>query len=221
MNSSRIITGASVWMSGDLGWRISKASMGFGFEHRGPYALSRVTRYSSVPRFSNPGAACRPGRVQPRPDWDDPLRIASGSLSLRLAQLGNDGTSVAEFDVPKDGCKIGRRVGDFVVADDETLSATHAWIVPTENGALEVRDLSTGKRGCWHRIRVRRYLQLGDAILFGRSAAGDAVPSSRLVSQPDVRRISGLSEKPDLWGGWGSDVDRDAPRQSLSKRRAF
>jgi pSer/pThr/pTyr-binding forkhead associated (FHA) protein len=88
--------------------------------------------------------------------------------TLRLAQLGSDGVPVAIFNIPRYGCKIGRRMADFVVADDNAVSTTHAFIAPLENSRLEVRDLSTGN-GCWLRARGRQKLTEGDVVMMGRT----------------------------------------------------
>ena len=98
-----------------------------------------------------------------------PFGSQRARTGLKLSLLAHDRSIMAEFDVPLAGCKIGRSIGDFIVSDDETLSATHALIQPNENGGLDVHDLSTGN-GCWKRINERKYLQVGDSILCGRSA---------------------------------------------------
>ena len=91
------------------------------------------------------------------------------SLStLRLLQLSGHGEPIAQFDVPRDGCKIGRFLGDFVVADDDHLSATHALIVPDQEDGFLLRDVS-GRNGCWVRVQKRQAIGHGDVLLTGRS----------------------------------------------------
>ncbi len=91
------------------------------------------------------------------------------SLSgYRLVQLGIDGVPIAQFEIPRDGCKIGRSLADFVVCDDDHLSMTHAVILPVGDSNFEVRDLSTGN-GCWLKLDTRRLLTKGDVFLTGRS----------------------------------------------------
>ena len=111
----------------------------------------------------------RQGR-EPSIDQQGTRRMGSPrSLSgYRLIQLGIDGTPIAHFEIPRDGCKIGRSLGDFVIGDDDHLSMTHAAILPVGDSAFEVRDLSTGN-GCWLRLDGRRTLAKGDVVLTGRS----------------------------------------------------
>ena len=111
----------------------------------------------------------RDGR-EPSIDKQGTRRMGSPrSLSgYRLVQLGIDGIPIAQFEIPRDGCKIGRSLADFVVGDDDHLSITHAVILPVGESAFEVRDLSTGN-GCWLKLDGRRTLTRGDVVLTGRS----------------------------------------------------
>jgi hypothetical protein len=102
---------------------------------------------------------------------NDGTRRTGSTRSLsafRLAQLGTDNSVIARFDVPRDGCKIGRRIADFVFTDDESVSLTHAWVIPTQEQTLEIRDISNGN-GCWRQARGRSKLVMGDAVMLGRS----------------------------------------------------
>ena len=108
---------------------------------------------------------------QPVTDGEGTRRLGTerSRSPFSLAQLAAGGTAVATFDVPRDGCKLGRRLGYFIISDDESVSTTHAWVAPVSGDAVELRDLSTSN-GCWIRVRKRRHLAAGDAVMLGRSA---------------------------------------------------
>ena len=88
--------------------------------------------------------------------------------SLRLLQLSGNGETIAQFDVPREGCKIGRVLGDFVVADDDHLSTTHALVLPDQGDGFLLRDVS-GRNGCWVRVHDKHAIGHGDVVLTGRS----------------------------------------------------
>ncbi|MCA9537973.1 MAG: FHA domain-containing protein [Myxococcales bacterium] len=92
---------------------------------------------------------------------------ATGRSRIRLVQLGADGEPFDVYHVPASGCRIGRRLGELVFTDDTYMSGTHALVVPRDQ-VVVLRDLSS-RNGTWVRVRGRRRLDIGDAVMMGRT----------------------------------------------------
>lgn len=85
----------------------------------------------------------------------------------RVTQLATDGEPLDVFHLPHAGCRIGRRLGDLVFTDDTHMSGTHALLVPRD-GRVLLRDLAS-RNGTWVRVNGRCSLEVGDAVMLGRT----------------------------------------------------
>lgn len=86
---------------------------------------------------------------------------------FRITQIAADGDPLDIYHLPPDGCRLGRRLGDLVFTDDTYMSGTHALLVPGTD-TVKLHDLSS-RNGCWIRVPDRCRLQIGDAVMIGRT----------------------------------------------------
>jgi hypothetical protein len=86
---------------------------------------------------------------------------------FRITQIAADGEPLDIYHLPPDGCRLGRRLGDLVFTEDTYMSGTHALLVPGAD-TVKLHDLSS-RNGCWIRVPVRCRLQIGDAVMIGRT----------------------------------------------------
>ncbi|MCB9547440.1 MAG: FHA domain-containing protein [Myxococcales bacterium] len=101
---------------------------------------------------------------------------AGGNLSgLLLVVEAADGTVTHQIRVPAEGCRIGRHLADLVFTDDGFMSGTHALLRPRADTAL-LRDLES-RNGTWRRVQGRARLDVGDALMIGRTALRVGAPA--------------------------------------------
>lgn len=110
-----------------------------------------------------------PGRINGIPPADGTQRFGPPPerSRYRILQIAADGEPLDIYHVPTAGCRLGRRLGDLVFTDDTYMSGTHALLVP-EDEHLKICDLSS-RNGCWLRLRDHTALQVGDAVMIGRT----------------------------------------------------
>lgn len=110
-----------------------------------------------------------PGRINGVPPADGTQRFGPPPerSRYRILQIAADGEPLDIYHVPTAGCRLGRRLGDLVFTDDTYMSGTHALLVP-EDEHLKICDLSS-RNGCWLRLRDHTALQVGDAVMIGRT----------------------------------------------------
>lgn len=117
----------------------------------------------------------RVDRTAAAPVTDGTRRLGGGPGSrYRLVQLGSDGQPLNVYHLPEEGCRIGRHIADVVFTADNFMSGTHAVLRPA-NGGVSVRDLSS-RNGTWVRLRDRRALEVGDAVMLGQTVWRVALP---------------------------------------------
>ena len=90
------------------------------------------------------------------------------SSDLAVRRLSSQGEVISEFTIPTDGLRIGRRVGQVQVPDDQQLSTIHALLTAMGDGEAVIRDLSTSN-GCWLKLRSPAVLSRGDAFITGKT----------------------------------------------------
>lgn len=100
---------------------------------------------------------------------------ASSGTGLALVVLDVDGQIATQYRVPVAGCRLGRQLADVVFTDDSFMSGTHALIQPRGHSAL-LRDLDS-RNGVWLRLDGPRTLEIGDAVMFGRTVLRVGQPS--------------------------------------------
>ncbi|MCB9550691.1 MAG: FHA domain-containing protein [Myxococcales bacterium] len=103
----------------------------------------------------------------PPPDGTQRLGPPAERSRFRILQIAADGEPLDVYHLPPDGCRLGRRLGDLVFTDDTYMSGTHALLVPGAD-TVKLHDLSS-RNGCWIRITDRARLQIGDAVMIGRT----------------------------------------------------
>ena len=104
------------------------------------------------------------------------LGISADRTGARLLQIADNGEPLDVYHLRRDGCRIGRHVGDIVFTDDTFMSGAHAALVVREAG-YALRDLAS-RNGTWIRVRGRRAIELGGAVMIGRTAWRVGLPVS-------------------------------------------
>jgi len=85
---------------------------------------------------------------------------------IRLVLVRSDGAAGPALAVEKDEAICGRTQGDFLLADDPTVSPRHARLTLVD-GTLRVEDLGS-VNGTYVRLKEPRRMSLGDEFRVGR-----------------------------------------------------
>ena len=126
----------------------------------------QLLRYERVTRRSDDGVA---------DDGAKRLGVSARQSDARLLQLAEDGEVHNICHFGRDGCRVGRSVADAVFTEDTFMSATHA-VVVRRGDRYSLRDLAS-RNGTWIRLKGRRTLEPGDAVMVGQTAWRIGLPA--------------------------------------------
>ena len=114
-----------------------------------------------LPTASSPSGTIPPAAAVPAVP-----AAAARTAHIRLVLVRSDGAPGPALSVDKDEAICGRTQGDFLLADDPTVSPRHARLT-VSGGTLRVEDLGS-VNGTYVRLKEPRRLSLGDEFRVGR-----------------------------------------------------